>query len=271
MIRQIWPSVQAAGRGRSCPGRCEGVEGTCDWFWWVRRVRARARRPNGWRSTSTYRTSRPVTCSGRTSPQTTPLGVEAKRYMDAGDLVPDEVTCGMVRARLAEPDAAQGLHPRRLPADHPAVRRARLDARRARASSSTPSSSSRSRTTSSSSGCSAAGAATTPKRSSATGRRSTATRRPRCSAHYHDKLVSVDAVGTVDEITAARRWARSAGGERDARRPGRARARGADATSSSRRPARSTPCGSPARLVARHLAEVRAAARPGVSTGGSRR
>ncbi len=51
--------------------------------------------------------------------QMTRLGVEAKRYMDAGDLVPDEVTCGMVRARLAEPDAARGFildgFPRTLP------------------------------------------------------------------------------------------------------------------------------------------------------------
>jgi adenylate kinase len=39
----------------------------------------------------------------------TPLGVEAKRYMDAGDLVPDEVTIGMVRGRLAEDDAASGF------------------------------------------------------------------------------------------------------------------------------------------------------------------
>ena len=49
----------------------------------------------------------------------TPLGVEAKRYMDAGDLVPDEVTCGMVRSRLGEPDAAKGFildgFPRTLP------------------------------------------------------------------------------------------------------------------------------------------------------------
>ena len=49
----------------------------------------------------------------------TPLGVEAKRYMDAGNLVPDEVTCGMVRARLAEPDAGKGFildgFPRTLP------------------------------------------------------------------------------------------------------------------------------------------------------------
>jgi adenylate kinase len=39
----------------------------------------------------------------------TSLGLEAKRYMDAGDLVPDEVTVGMVRARLAEPDAGKGF------------------------------------------------------------------------------------------------------------------------------------------------------------------
>jgi adenylate kinase len=39
----------------------------------------------------------------------TPLGVEAKRYMDAGQLVPDEITINMVRERLAEPDAADGF------------------------------------------------------------------------------------------------------------------------------------------------------------------
>ncbi|SDY77052.1 Adenylate kinase [Micromonospora pattaloongensis] len=41
--------------------------------------------------------------------QGTPLGVEAKRFMDAGKLVPDEVTINMVRDRLAEPDAADGF------------------------------------------------------------------------------------------------------------------------------------------------------------------
>ncbi|MEJ3746110.1 adenylate kinase [Actinomycetes bacterium KLBMP 9797] len=41
--------------------------------------------------------------------QGTPLGVEARRYMDAGQLVPDEVTINMVRDRLAEPDAADGF------------------------------------------------------------------------------------------------------------------------------------------------------------------
>jgi len=39
----------------------------------------------------------------------TPLGVEAKRYMAAGDLVPDDVIIGMVGERLAEPDAGEGF------------------------------------------------------------------------------------------------------------------------------------------------------------------
>ena len=41
--------------------------------------------------------------------QQTELGLEAKRYMDAGDYVPDEVTNAMVRTRIAEPDAADGF------------------------------------------------------------------------------------------------------------------------------------------------------------------
>ena len=39
----------------------------------------------------------------------TPLGVEAKRYMDAGEYVPDEVTNLMVRNRIDEPDAKPGF------------------------------------------------------------------------------------------------------------------------------------------------------------------
>lgn len=39
----------------------------------------------------------------------TPLGVEAKRYIESGDYVPDEITNGMVRDRLDEPDAAKGF------------------------------------------------------------------------------------------------------------------------------------------------------------------
>jgi len=39
----------------------------------------------------------------------TPLGLQAKAYMDRGDLVPDDVTIDMVRLRLAESDAATGF------------------------------------------------------------------------------------------------------------------------------------------------------------------
>jgi adenylate kinase len=49
----------------------------------------------------------------------TELGVTAKKYMDAGDLVPDEVTSAMVRERLREDDANDGFlldgYPRTVP------------------------------------------------------------------------------------------------------------------------------------------------------------
>lgn len=38
----------------------------------------------------------------------TPLGLEAQKYMSRGALVPDEITIGMVRERLQQPDAQQG-------------------------------------------------------------------------------------------------------------------------------------------------------------------
>ena len=41
--------------------------------------------------------------------QGTELGIEAKRYMDAGEYVPDEVTNGMVRDRIDQADAAPGF------------------------------------------------------------------------------------------------------------------------------------------------------------------
>lgn len=39
----------------------------------------------------------------------TPLGLEAKRYMDGGGLVPDDVTVGIVRERLAREDCRKGF------------------------------------------------------------------------------------------------------------------------------------------------------------------
>jgi adenylate kinase len=51
--------------------------------------------------------------------QGTPLGRQAKEYMDRGDLVPDEVTIAMVRDRLGEDDAQDGFlldgFPRNVP------------------------------------------------------------------------------------------------------------------------------------------------------------
>jgi adenylate kinase len=51
--------------------------------------------------------------------QGTELGMAAKRYMDAGDLVPDRVTIAMVKDRLAEDDTNDGFlldgFPRNVP------------------------------------------------------------------------------------------------------------------------------------------------------------
>jgi adenylate kinase len=52
----------------------------------------------------------------------TELGRQAKKFMDAGDLVPDEVTNAMVRDRIAEDDAKDGFlldgFPRNVPQAH---------------------------------------------------------------------------------------------------------------------------------------------------------
>ncbi|HZJ03772.1 MAG TPA: adenylate kinase [Thermoleophilia bacterium] len=49
----------------------------------------------------------------------TAMGLEAKRYMDAGDLVPDSVVIGIVKERLQEPDTSGGFlldgFPRTIP------------------------------------------------------------------------------------------------------------------------------------------------------------
>ncbi len=49
----------------------------------------------------------------------TPLGLKAKAILDSGELVPDEITIGIVRDRLAEPDAEPGFlldgFPRTIP------------------------------------------------------------------------------------------------------------------------------------------------------------
>jgi adenylate kinase len=39
----------------------------------------------------------------------TPLGAQAKEFMDRGDLVPDEVICGVIVERIDSPDALDGF------------------------------------------------------------------------------------------------------------------------------------------------------------------
>jgi len=50
--------------------------------------------------------------------QGTDLGVQAKTYMDAGDLVPDDLMLGLIEERLGAPDVAKGFildgYPRNL-------------------------------------------------------------------------------------------------------------------------------------------------------------
>ena len=48
-----------------------------------------------------------------------PLGLQAKKFMDAGALVPDDVIIGLVKERIRQPDAAKGFlfdgFPRTIP------------------------------------------------------------------------------------------------------------------------------------------------------------
>ena len=39
----------------------------------------------------------------------TPLGLKAKKMMDAGELVPDDIVLGMIKERIAHPDAKRGF------------------------------------------------------------------------------------------------------------------------------------------------------------------
>ena len=39
----------------------------------------------------------------------TPLGIEAKGYMDSGNLVPDELIIGLMKERMQQPDTEKGV------------------------------------------------------------------------------------------------------------------------------------------------------------------
>lgn len=132
--------------------------------------------------------------------QQTALGVEAKRYMDAGDLVPDSVTVEMVRARLGDDDAVKGFlldgFPRTISQAESleAILRERGEALDAVVELQVPEDALVARLLS-------------RGRSDDTEdviRRRQQVYRDETSpllAHYSDKLVSIDAVGTVEEIT----------------------------------------------------------------------
>ncbi len=57
----------------------------------------------GWKQISTGDIFRAALADG------TPLGLEAKKYMEAGELVPDEIVEGIVAERLKEPDLEDGF------------------------------------------------------------------------------------------------------------------------------------------------------------------
>ncbi len=60
----------------------------------------------------------------------TPPGLEAKRHMDGGNLVPDEIVVELVKARVREPDCAKGFIMDGLPRTLPqaaALREAGID------------------------------------------------------------------------------------------------------------------------------------------------
>ena len=60
------------------------------------------------------------------------LGVKARTFMDRGEYVPDDVVVEMVMDRMQEPDAREGVHPRRVPANGAAGRGVGVGARRGR-------------------------------------------------------------------------------------------------------------------------------------------
>ena len=77
-------------------------------------------------------TSPPATCSAPRSPRAPSSASRPKRYMDAGELVPDEVIVGMITERIGEGDARDGFLLDGFPRNERAGRRARRGARRPR-------------------------------------------------------------------------------------------------------------------------------------------
>ena len=137
----------------------------------------------------------------------TPLGVEAKKYMDAGDFVPDSVTNKMVRDRLSEDDVEDRLPARRLPAHHRAGglprRRSSPTATRSSTSSSSSPLTTRNWLPASWAVPRKPAAATTTKALSVTGWTCTTSRPKPVVAKYAERgiLTQVDGIGGIDEVT----------------------------------------------------------------------
>ena len=137
----------------------------------------------------------------------TPLGVEAKKYMDAGDFVPDSVTNKMVRDRLSEDDVEPRLPAGRLPAHHRAggLPRRRSWPTATRSSTSSCSSPPTTRNWSSASWAvpRKPAAATTTKALSVTGWTCTTSQTEAVVAKYAERgiLTQVDGIGGIDEVT----------------------------------------------------------------------
>ncbi len=94
---RVW-LLCAAGAGNCACGSCFSA----------RRVWEKVRRRIGWpRSLVAENFDRRSSAGGGSTG--TKLGIEAKGYMDQGQLVPDSVVIGLVRDKLAEPTYAKGF------------------------------------------------------------------------------------------------------------------------------------------------------------------
>ena len=233
------------------------------------------------RSSSTFRRSPPATCCAPRVRAGTTLGLEAKAYMDRGDLVPDSVILGIVGEELAQPQYARGVILDGVVRTVPQAEGLERDAADARAQTSTRCSRSTSTTRRSCVGlstrtvcencqtpytgrerrqpCATSAAArscvarTTIPRRCARGSASTTSRRRRCStgtSRTATRSSCVDAVGAVGRRSRAR--ALEALGRRDPAQVG----------------ARDRTDGAGGKILARDASSMlRGAVRPGISTG----
>ena len=82
-------------------------------------MQAKAHKPVLSKKNTVFRKFLRVTCCARTSKNGTALGIAAKKIMDSGALVSDDIIIGMVKERITEPDCHKGFlfdgFPRTIP------------------------------------------------------------------------------------------------------------------------------------------------------------